>query len=453
MYKGKKLMVNIKEKIEDYFVRGIWSVDIHTLNSFRAFVIKTLRLLYVAVREFSEGHLTLRAMSLVYTTLLSLVPLLAVSFSVLKAFGVHNQIEPFLSNFLGALGPRGEEITQRIISFVENIKVGVLGTIGLSLLIYTVISLIQKIESAFNSIWKVQRPRSFARRFSDYMSIILIGPVLMFSAIGLTATIMSTTIVQTFIAIEPFGTVIYLAGKLVPYFFVCAAFTFIYSFIPNVKVKFGSALVGGLFAGVLWETTGWAFASFVVSSTKYTAIYSGFAILIMFMIWLYLNWLILLVGSKVSFYHQYPQFLTVKKETLLLSNRLKERLALLIMYLIGYNFYHNVHPWTLNSLITRLELPVEPVQDVLMALEKHGLILETGDDPPSYIPAKDIETIKVKELLNAIRAAEEISYSIEHSFLSMREVDRVIGKVDNAIDGALGEESLKDLVVERSVSS
>jgi membrane protein len=304
----------------------------------------------------------------------------------------------------------------------------------------------QKIESAFNSIWKIKRSRSLARRFSDYTSVILIGPVLMFSAMGLTASIKSTTVVQTLVSLEPFGTLIYLVSKLLPYLFVCAAFTFLYIFIPNTRVKFRSALAGGFIAGVLWETTGWMFASFVVSSTKYDAIYSGFAILVMFMIWLYLSWLILLVGAEVSFHHQYPQFLTVKKETLLLSNRLKERMAFLIMYLIGYNFYHSKQSWTLDSLVNRLGIPVEVVQDMLETLEKNALIIETGDNPPAYLPAMDIERIKLKDLINSIRMAEEISYSVEHRFLSLSEIDTVMEKVDGAIENALGSGTLRDLV-------
>ena len=181
-------MAGIMDRLRDFFVKELWGIDISSFGRFRAFLIKALRLLYVAVREFSEGQLTLRAMGLVYTTLLSLVPLIAVSFSVLKAFGVHNQVEPFLYNFLSPLGSKGAEITRKIIGFVENIKVGVLGSIGLAMLIYTVISLIQKIEDAFNYIWKIKRPRSFARRFSDYMSVILIGPVLIFSAIDRKST-------------------------------------------------------------------------------------------------------------------------------------------------------------------------------------------------------------------------------------------------------------------------
>jgi len=436
-----------RKRLNDFFVRELWEIDVKSLGRFRAFLVRTLRLLYVAALEFSEGQLVLRAMSLVYTTLLSFVPLLAVSFSVLKAFGVHNQIEPFLYNFLAPLGPNGDEITRKIIGFVEKMKVGVLGSIGLAMLIYTVISLIQKIEDAFNYIWRIRRPRSFARRFSDYMSVILIGPVLIFSAIGITASIMSTTLMQRLLSVEPFGTAVYVAGKVVPYIFVCAAFTFVYIFVPNTRVRFKSALVGGLFAGVLWETTGWVFASFVVSSTKYAAIYSGFAILILFMIWLYLSWLILLVGAEVSFYHQYPQFLTVKKEALILSNRLKEKLALMVMFLIGYNHYHNNPPWRLNSLIECLRLPVEPVQDILTFLGKRGFITETADDPPAYLPARDMEGIKLKDLLGSVREAEEDACLVERRFHSVSEVDRVIERVDDAIRTALGDETLKDLVL------
>ncbi len=369
-------MQDFVNRINEFFVRELWDVDINSLGKFGAFIIKALRLLYVTIREFSEGQLTLRAMGLVYTTLLSLIPVLAISFSVLKAFGVHNQIAPFLSNLLTPFGPAKEEMIQKIIEFIENTKVGVLGTAGLAMLIYTVISLIQKIEDALNYIWKVNTSRSFARRFSDYMSVILIAPVLIFTAISLTAYAMSTAVVQKLISIEPFGMTIYFIGKLVPYIFVCAAFTFIYKFIPNTRVKFTSALVGGVFAGVLWETIGWGFASFIASSKQYSAIYSGFAIVVLFMIWMYYSWLIILVGAEVSFYYQHPQFLTVKKEVVLLSNRLKERLALLIMFFISYNYYYNKPLWTFNSLVERLgvSLSVEPIERILTSLKRKGFV-------------------------------------------------------------------------------
>lgn len=441
--------MDIARKIKGFLTSELWNVDLAELSKRKVLAVKTLRLIYVAVRDYSEGQLTLRAMSLVYTTLLSLVPLLAVSFSVLKAFGVHNQIEPFLLNLLAPLGPKGVDITDKVISFVENMRVGVLGSIGLALLIYTVIELLRKIEAAINSIWKISRPRSFARRFSDYMSVILIGPVLIFSAIGLTATVMSTAMVQRLLQIEPFGTAFYYGSKLMPYVLVCMGFTFVYIFVPSIKVKFRSALAGGIFAGVLWQTAGWAFAKFIVTSTKYIAIYSGFAILILFMIWLYLNWLILLLGATVSFYHQYPQFLHVRKESLLLSNRIRERLAFIIMYLVGWNFHWGKRAWTLNALIERLALPIEPVQEVLGELEKKSLLVESGAEPPEYLPARDIDMIRLKDILLAVRTAEENGFALEERFLSQPEVDKVIGEMDNAVVSALGDKTLKAVVEER----
>ncbi len=430
-----------------FFRRDLWEIDLGGLNKYKSFVIKTLRLLNVAIREFTEGQLTLRAMSLVYTTLLSIVPVIAISFSVLKAFGVHNEVAaPVLLRFLEPLGDKGEEITWQIIGFVENMKVGVLGSLGLGLLIYTVVSVIQKIESSFNFIWRIKKPRSMARRFSDYISLIIIGPILMFTSIGLTASFMSNTIVQKIVSIEPFGTVFYSLAEKTPYFLVCAAFIFLYMFVPNTKVKFVSALVGGVLAGILWETAGWAFASFVVSSTKYAAIYSGFAILLMFMIWLYVSWLILLVGAQISFYHQYPYFLTTKNDVLHISHRLREKLTFLIMYNIGYNYCHSKKPWTLDALVEHLKLPVDAVDEMLTILEKNSILIETGDEPPAYLPSRDLETITLRELLNAARMTDEKTLAIEHHISTEPEVEQVLDSVYGAVNDALGDRTLKEMV-------
>ena len=439
-------MINIWHRLNDMLVKSEEEGDTAPFGWFRNFTLKLMRLLYVMVQEFFEGQLILRAMGLAYTTLLSLVPLLAVSFSVLKAFGVHNQIEPLLHNFLLPLGPKGEEATIRIIGFVENMKVGVLGSVGLIFLIYTIISLIHEIEEAFRYIWKITRTRSFTRRFSDYMSVILLGPVLMFCAIGLTASVTSTTLFQKAVAIETLGIAYTYAGKSLPYIFVCAAFTIIYIFIPNIKVKLASALVGGVLAGALWQTTGWLLASFVVTSTRYTAIYSGFAILVLFIIWLYLSWLILLVGAKVAFYHQHPAFLTVRREDLLLSNRTREKLTLLIMHHIGYNYYHNREPWGLDALVNRFAMPLEPVQGIITTLERKGFILETGDDNPGYLPARDLGTITLRELFDAVRITEGL-VATSHKLSRNGDIENVMVGVDEAINDALGEQTLRSLVL------
>ena len=430
-----------------FFSEDLWRVELTEGKKLYNLLIKTFRLLYLAIKELTYGQLNYRAMGLVYTTILSIVPLLAVTFSVLKAFGVYNIMTPILLNIFAPLGEKGIEVTNRIITFVENIKVGVLGALGMGLLIYTVVSLIQKIEDAFNYIWNIKRPRSLARRFSDYMSVILIGPVLIFSAMGVTASVMSTSIVRRLEQIEPFGTIILYSGKIVPYLLVCGAFTFAYIFIPNVKVKLKSAFVGGLVAGIMWETTGWLFASFVAGSTKYTAIYSGFAILIMFFIWIYLSWLILLIGAVITYYHQYPQLLGVKKELLMMSNRLKERLGFVVMYLIAYNFHNNLECWSIDGLVQRLGLPLPPVQDVITLLEKGALIVETGDEPPCYLPARDIDTIKLSDILRVIRMAGEEIMPIEERFLNIPDVKDVLDDLDRSAEQVLGNRSLKDLVL------
>jgi membrane protein len=269
-------------------------------------------------------------MSLVYTTLLSLVPLLAVSFSVLKGFGVHNQLEPMLLNALEPLGEKAVEVTQSIIGFVDNMQVRVLGSLGLAMLLYTVLTLIKKIEQVFNYTWRAEEGRPFAQRFSQYLSVLLIGPVLFFSAVGLSASVRSSAFVDTVLSIEPFGTLIDALSRLVPFLLLAFAFAFIYVFVPNTRVRFRSAMIGALAAAFLWQTVGWMFARFMVSSTQYTAVYSSLAILILFMIWVYIAWLILLIGASIAFYHQHPEYLTIRSRELRLSNRLRERLALLV---------------------------------------------------------------------------------------------------------------------------
>lgn len=438
------------KKVNEFLTKDLWHLDTGSLNKFKAWLVYLLKLIYATVKGFTENELTLRAMSLVYTTLLSIVPLLAFSVSILKAFGiVDNQLEPFLINFMEPLGEKGVEITGQIIGFIENINFGVLGIIGLVMLIYTSISLIMKIEDSLNHIWKVRKGRSLVRRFSDYITILLIGPVLMFAAIGLTASFESNAIVQKVLAIQPLGTLVLLSAKLIPYLFVFLVFTFIYAVIPNTKVKIKSAFIGGAIAGIAWQTTGWVFAFSVAKSTKYAAIYSSLAVLILFMIWLYINWLILLIGAQIAYCHQNLKTLDLGRTIFQLSSKVKEKMAFLVMYLIGYNFYHNEEKWTFDSLVNYLGLPQESVDTTLSELKDKNLILEVGDDPTFYLPAKDIEVITLAEIIDAARTNRETPL-LENRYLANPEIDQITEHIDDAIHGALGEMTLKDLVLNKT---
>jgi membrane protein len=278
------------------------------------------------------------------------------------------------------------------------------------------------------------------------MSVILIGPVLVFTALGVTATAMNNTLVQQLMSVEPFGDLIVSFSKLVPYLLVIAAFIFIYMFIPNTRVRFLPALVGGVVAGVLWQSSGWAFAAFIASSSNYAAIYSSFAILILLLIWLYLNWLILLLGAQVAFYIQYPQYMTRQPVQLRLSNRLRERLALQIMFMVADHHLHQRDPWASRDLVHYLGLPMQPVHHVLQLMVEAGFLSETSDEPPRYLPRRDIETITLAELYEVVRSAGEDRLLTLKTLPHQLEVEQAMEAIQRAVEGQLGNRTLKDLV-------
>ncbi len=210
------------------------------------FLTGVLRNLYAVLRDIVSGQLTLRSMSLVYTTLLSIVPLIAFSFSVLKGLGVHKDLEQQLYAVLEPLGDKGIEITDQLITLVDNVNGSVLGGIGLVFFIYTAISMVQKIEESFNYVWYVSKSRNFARRFTEYMFVLLIGPVAIVIAIGAIAALQNESVVQWLSQSALFGPLFAATSRLTPYLVVTGVFTFLYAYMPNTKVNFRAALVGGL---------------------------------------------------------------------------------------------------------------------------------------------------------------------------------------------------------------
>jgi membrane protein len=425
----------------------VWDDDLRNLTGLHRVVVFVLRVVHMLLRELLGGQLNLRAMSLVYTTLLSLVPLLAVSFSVLKGFGYHQQLERYLFDImLEPLGPSGADVATTIIGFVDNVKVGMLGSVGFAMLIYTVIALAQKIESAFNFVWQIEHLRPMAQRFSNYLSVITIGPVLIFSAVGFTAAILDTELLQRLSAIGMFGTLFYWLSQLVPYVLVCLAFTFIYIVMPNTRVHFRAALVGGVLAGALWKVTGWGFAAFIASSAKYAAIYSSFAILILLLIWMYLSWLILLVGAQIAYFVQNPKFMTLHRVRFVLSNRLREQLALQLMYLIGYHHLHGLPPWRAEQLIDHLGLPDEPVCRLLRVLVGTGYLVELRNEEVTvYLPRYDLETIRLADLLDAVRRAGESRFLSVEQLATDEAVTGVMAIVGESLHDGLQERTLRDL--------
>ncbi|MAZ70452.1 MAG: YihY/virulence factor BrkB family protein [Porticoccus sp.] len=434
------------DQIKSFLENRLWRADIESMALPQRYGYKFVRFLFVLMREFANGQLNLRAMSLVYTTLLSMVPLLAVSFSVLKAFGVHNQIEPLLLNLVQPLGEKGNEIVVNLLGFVENMKVGVLGSVGLALLLYTVVSLIQKVESSFNYVWHAKSTRPFSRRFSDYLSVIMVGPVLMFSAIGMTASLMNSDVVQALVSIEPFGSIMLVVTKLIPFLLIIMAFTFVYMFMPNTRVKFTAALVGAVVGGALWQSTGLVFAEFASSSTKYAAIYSGFAILVLFMIWLYLSWFILLLGSQVAYYVQYPEQIRLSNQRVPLSGRLREQTALLTIYWIAHRFVRHKKPLSIEELCQLLAIPAERVTETVQMLMDRELVVETNDEPSTYVLQSDPANMTVAEFLQIVRRPNDEQSMMNDQIQSVGGVDEVMAQLESSVGEKLAGLTLRKLV-------
>lgn len=403
---------------------------------------RILRIMYAVLRDVLNGQISLHAMSLVYTTILSIVPLLALGFSVLKAFNVHDKFTPMLYSFLEPMGEKGVEIHQNIMGFVDNIKVGVLGIVGFVLLFYTAVSLVQKIERAFNAIWLAPQLRSIGERFSQYLSVILVGPVLVVAAMSVTASTMSSSFVQTLAAIEPFGSLIIVLTKLMPFIMIILAFTFFYAMMPNTKVKLSSALWGGVVGGSAWQASSLIFTAFVVNSAKYDAIYSGFAVGILLLIWLYMNWLILLLGSSIAFYHQNGNTITRHSE-LELSPVLLEKVGIEVMIEIGACFEKGTDPLLRADLEQQKFIPPVVTRQIITKLQKDGLIVSAGDEGECLVPGRSTDQISVADILNALRKDHSL---LAHKLRFSEPLETLSTSFQESIDRQFSDLLLRDII-------
>jgi membrane protein len=390
-------------------------------------LLDLLRYPYALLRDLLTGELNLRAMGLVYTTLLSLVPLLAFAFAVLKGLGVHRDLEPLVYELLRPVGERASELTAQIMDFAERVRGGVLGSVGLAFLLYTVVATIQKLEGAFNFAWHVERPRSLMRRISEYLSLMVLGPVFLVIVFGLLGAV-------------PLHPTLRALG---PYFFVTGVFTFLYVFVPNTRVRFRPALAGGLTSGVLWAASGALFTKIIALSTQMVAIYAGFAIFLAALIWIYLSWLILLIGAQLSFYVQNPRYLRAGQAPVRLTSCLRERIALSVMLMIARRFVSGHAPWRLRALAEHLLIPGSALASVIDSLEKGGLVTLTEEE--DVLPARDLEAIALTDVLNAVRDERQYETWLLWRARTDPAADAIAQSVDAAIGERLGVTTLREL--------
>ncbi|HQP12356.1 MAG TPA: YihY/virulence factor BrkB family protein, partial [Candidatus Omnitrophota bacterium] len=313
----------------------IWRIRMHKLSRTKSFWLKQLRIMLLAFRGFDEDKCQLRASALTYYSLLSIVPLVAMAFGIAKGFGIEKILEKQLYEKLAGQ----EEVVERIISFsqtlLETTKGGVIAGVGVAILFWTVIKVLGNIESSFNDIWGIRKSRTWGRKFSDYLSIMLICPLLLIMSSSITVLVTSQVklVVEKISFLGVLSPAIFMILSLLPYCVIWVLFTYIYIFMPNTSVSFKSGLFGGMIAGTIYQIVQWIYINFQVGVAKYGAVYGSFAALPLFLVWLQMSWIIVLFGAEISFAEQNVETYELEPDCLKASHTYKRLLALRIVQL------------------------------------------------------------------------------------------------------------------------
>jgi membrane protein len=389
------------------FIRaGIWRIRLADLPFGKSFLIRQLRIIILAFRGYDEDRCLLRASSLTFYTLLSIVPVAAMFFGVAKGFGFERLLKQLFERF-----PGQEEVLSQVISFsnslLEQTRGGLLAGIGLLLLFWSVLKVLGHIEMALNDIWGIKESRSWGRKFSDYLSIMLISPILVLIS-GSATVFITTQVTQITQKVELLGVISPLISfllKFTPYGLIWALFTILYIIMPNTKVNFKAGLLGGVVAGTLYQIAQWAYISFQIGAAKYNAIYGSFAALPLFLMWLQISWWIVLFGAELSFANQNVDTYEYEPDSLRASPGFKKLLALQIAHLLIKKFENGERPLTDSQISAQFEMPIRLVHNILFDLVKSGLVSEIkviADKKFAYQPARDINKMTIQYVLEAL---------------------------------------------------
>lgn len=394
---------------------------------------RSLQFVYALLRDLLGGQLNLHAMGLVYATLLAIVPLLALSFAILRFFGVHRELEPLILEFFRPMGDAAEPLTQQVMSFAENVRAGLVGAVGLTLLLWTLFGALKKVEDSLNFVWHVTQPRSFGRRVAEYLGLLVIGPLLLGPVIGASQLMLGES---SRIGLHQ------VAVALAPLLIMTMLFTMIYRVAPNTPVRWRAALCGAVAAGVLWAIVGRLFTAFVLLSTRWTVVYAGLAIVMASLVWTYLSWVILLLGAQLSFYAQNPTYLRIGMVEPQLSGSELEQLTLSVLYLAARRQQHHEPHWTVEELATELQLPAVLVARSVAALEGAGLLALTEEGLLS--PACPLAETRVADALAAARHSS--SESSKMGWSPPAPVSTLCDELDTGWRAQCGERTLAELL-------
>lgn len=409
-------------------------------------ILEYARALVFSVRGFEEDHCSLRASALTLYSLLSVVPVAAMAFGIAKGFGFEKMLEQQLLQNI----PGQEEGILYIIDFarklLENTQGGLVAGIGVITLFWSVMKVLGNIESSFNHIWKVRESRNFAHKFSDYLSIMLIAPVLVISAssVSVFISVRVRDITENTELLEVFSPFILSTLKLSPYVIIWILFSFIYIFMPNTRVKFWSGVFAGVLAGTIYQLVQAGYIYFQVKISNYNAIYGSFAALPFFVMWLQLSWYVVLFGAETSFFHQHRQTWHSYQHYARLSPYLHKLLALHIAHLIVKNFAQGRPPLNADQLVRQTQLSLALIQKSLDRLIESGIISQTsvkGELDMAYQPAKPLELLSIQSVLAALeRRGIEDSQVLQTPY-----IEQIVKQFDAALEQHPANVLLRDL--------
>ncbi len=405
-------MKGIRSSISDsinFLKRDVWRVRLASLSPVKSFFIRQLRTILLTARGFDKDKCQLRASALTFYTLLSIVPVFAMAFGVAKGFGFEKRLE---SQLLAKL-PGQQEVVSRVIVFanslLQNTKGGMIAGIGVLVLFWSVVQMLGHIENSFNGIWEVKERRTLGRKLSDYLSIMLVSPVLLI--VSGSVTVVITTRARMILGRVAFlghvGPAIIFALGLLPYLLVSFLFTFMYAIVPNTRVRLKSALYAGVVAGSIYQTLQWAYIHFQIGIAKYNAIYGSFAALPLFLAWLQLSWLIVLFGAEFSFAHQNVDTYEFEQDSGRVSLSFKNLLSLQITRLMVKNVTVGGPPLTETEISQTLQAPIRLVRTLLDELIKSGVIIDVRSEKgtgPAYLPTRDASRLSIMYVIEALEA-------------------------------------------------
>ncbi len=403
---GKNRFSLLVGRVRDFLSTGIWHVDLHSLTRVESFLVRLLKLLIFLVRQFYADKLLTRASALTYSSLLSIVPFLAVVFAVMKAFGLHIDLAQPLCDLLAPLGERGDTIAMQILEFVENSQTGALGAVGFAALLVTVLSILNNIEVSVNEIWHVQRMRSWLRRIADYTALLVIGPLSLFLVLTATASVMSSHVARVVVSNPVFHIVGFLGLKLAPYVVSSFVFALVIGLVPNTRVRLEAAAVGGIFSGVAWQASNWAFAHFVVSASRASArevLFAGFAALPLFLLWMYLGWAVFLLGAELGYVVQNAGVMEWRELERRYGHGLRVYIGLRATLTLVWHFVQGKPVPDTVTLSKSVGAPAPILEEIFAVLEQRDLLLRSGDGAQRYVLARDPELIPVAEVLEHLR--------------------------------------------------